>query len=190
MISSFSRAFILAVWLCAVASPAASAGGVAAAPEARQFDFLVGQWQVSGEAKASGLMARIHGSPKLIGSWKAWRLADGLGIEDELTLTDASGNPTSSVHFKRTFSREENCWIITSRNTYNGNAPPATARWKADEMLMTGSGASPEGKHYRSRTHYVAITPVSFRMVQDRSYDEGKTWEDAAVTLNVHRTGT
>ena len=48
MISSFSRAFILVVWLCAVASPAASAGGVAAAPEARQFDFLVGQWQVSG----------------------------------------------------------------------------------------------------------------------------------------------
>lgn len=191
MIPSLRRGFILTCWVCCtVGPPAAGAAGVAAAPEARQFDFLIGQWKVSGEAKTSGLLALIHGTPKLVGSWKAWRVADDHGIEDELTLTDASGNPTSAVHFTRTFSREENCWKITSRNTYNGSAPPATARWQGDEMLVMGSGASPEGKHYRSRTHYAAITPVSFRMVQDRSYDEGKTWEAAAVTLDVRRTGS
>jgi hypothetical protein len=177
---------------CAIGPPAAraaGAAGVAAAPEARQFDFLIGQWQVSGEVKTSGLLAMIHGRPKLVGSWKAWRVADDHGIEDELRLTDASGNPTSAVHFTRTFSREESRWNITSRDTYKGGLPPATARWHGDEMLVMGSGTSPEGKHYRSRTHFVAITPVSFRMVQDRSDDEGKTWEAAAVTLNAIRTG-
>jgi hypothetical protein len=194
MIPSLRRAFILACWVCCtIGPPAASAAGragVPAAPEARQFDFLIGQWQVSGTVKTSGLLALIHGRPKLLGSWKAWRVADGHGIEDELTLTDASGNPASAVHFTRTFSREENCWKITGRDTYHGSAAPATARWQGDEMLVMGSGASPQGKHYRSLTHYAAITPLSFRMVQDRSYDEGKTWEAAAVTLDVRRTGS
>jgi hypothetical protein len=194
MMSSFRRAFIFTCWVCCtIGLPAASAAGVAgaaAAPEARQFDFLIGQWQVSGEVKTSGLVALIHGRPKLVGSWKAWRVVDGHGIEDELTLTDASGNPASAVHFTRTFSREESCWKITARDTNTGGLRPATARWQGDEMLVMGSGTSPEGKHFRSRTHYVAITPVSFRMVQDRSYDEGKTWEAAAVTLDVHRNGS
>jgi monoamine oxidase len=59
MIPSFRRAFILGCWVCCTfGPPAASAAGVAAVPAARQFDFLIGQWQVSGEAKMSGLMAR------------------------------------------------------------------------------------------------------------------------------------
>lgn len=187
---SLRQGFILICCVCCTLARPADAAGATAAPEARQFDFLIGQWQVSGEAKMNGLLALIHGRPKLAGSWKAWRPADGNGIEDELTLTDPSGNPVSAVHSTRTFSREENCWKIASRNTYNGSAPPATASWKGDEMLVMGSGATPQGKHYRSRTHYAAITPVSFRMVQDRSYDEGKTWETAAVTLEVRRTGS
>jgi hypothetical protein len=191
MTASFRPAFLLACCLCCAIGPtAAGVAVVAAAPEARQFDFLLGQWQVSGEVKTSGLVALIHGKPKLLGRWKAERGADGQGIEDDLTLTDASGNPASSTHFTRTFSREENRWNITGRDTYHANSPPATARWQGNEMLLTGSGTSPEGKLYRSRTHYAAITPVSFRMVQDRSYDEGKTWEAAAITLDVRRTGS
>lgn len=162
----------------------------AAVPEARQFDFLVGQWQVSGEAKVSGAMALFHGRPKLAGSWKGWRRADGEGIEDELTLTDASGTLLSAVHFTRTFSREENAWIISGRDSRKGGAPtPATARRQGDEMLMTSTGVTPEGKQYRHRTHYLAITPAGFRLVQDRSYDGGKTWDSGAVTLDVRRTG-
>ena len=193
MMSSLRRTFIPICWACcAIGLSAASAAGAVAvaAPEARQFDFLIGQWPVSGEVKTSGLVALIHGRPKLVGSWKAWRVADGHGIEDELTLTDPAGNPSSAVHYMRTFSREENSWKITGRNITTGSAPPATARWQGDEMLMMGNGTSPEGKRYRSRTHFAAITAVSFRVVQDRSYDEGKTWEAAVVTLDVRRSGS
>jgi hypothetical protein len=183
MILSVRRPLILASLVACVGASAA------AAPEARQFDFLVGQWQVSGEVKVSGLMAMIHGHPKLAGSWKAWRTADGQGIEDDLTLTDASGRLLSAVHFTRSFSREENCWKISGRDADKGALPPATARRQGDEMLMTSSGTTPEGKHYRHRTHYLAVTPTGFRVVQDRSYDEGKTWDTGAVTLDVRRTG-
>lgn len=184
----------LIVPLTIAGTSAAHAAGVAnganvAAPEARQFDFLVGQWQVSGEVKASGPMALIHGQPKLAGTWKAWRTADGLGVEDDLMLTDRSGTPLSNVHFNRSFSREANQWVITGRDAYKGALPPATARRHADEMLMTSSGTTPDGKPYRNRTHYQAITPAGFRMVQDRSYDEGKTWDTEAIRLDVRRAG-
>jgi hypothetical protein len=187
---SVRRALVLTSWVaCVVAPLAADAASVAAAPEARQFDFLVGQWQVSGEVKVSGLVAMIHGRPKLAGSWKAWRSADGQGVEDELTLTDASGRLVSATHFTRSYSREENCWKIIGRDADKGALPPATARRQGDEMLVTSSGTTQEGKHYRNRTHYLAITPVGFRMVQDRSYDEGKTWDTGFVTLDVRRSG-
>jgi hypothetical protein len=160
-----------------------------ALPEMHQFDFMVGRWEVSGEIKVNGLIALIHGAPKLIGSWKAWRAADG-GIEDVLKLTDASGNPSASTHYTRSFSRNENCWKISGRDAYGGNLQPATARWLGGEMLILGSGANQEGKRYQSRTHYNSITATSFRMVQDRSYDEGKTWETGVVTLNARKVGS
>jgi len=189
MILSVRRTLVVSCWVACVAAPLAAFGaGAATAPEARQFDFLLGQWQVSGQVKVSGLMAMIHGQPRLAGSWKGWRSADGQGIEDELTLTNASGTPLSAVHFTRRFSREENCWKITGRDADKGALPAATARQQGDEMLMTSSGATPEGKRYRNRTHYLAITPAGFRMVQDRSYDDGKTWDTGAVTLDVRRT--
>ena len=188
MIPSVRRALVLACWMgCAIAPVAAHGASAAAAPEARQFDFLVGLWQVGGTVKASGLVAMIHGQPRLTGSWKGWRSADGAGIEDELTLTDAAGRTVSAVHFTRSFSRDENCWKIQGRDAYKGALPPATARRDGDDMLVTSSGTTPEGKHYRNRTHYLAITPTGFRMVQDRSYDEGKTWDTGAVSLDVRR---
>ena len=187
MMKSVCSALVVACCLCsATASQAAEA---AAAPETHQFDFLLGQWTLTGELKVGGLVALIHGQPKLAGSWKAWRAADGRGVEDDLKLTDASGNPASSVHCTRIFSRDENCWKIAGRDAKQGNLQPATARWQGDEMLSMGSGTNQEGKRYQSRTHYLAITPVSFRMVQDRSYDDGKTWEAAVVTLNARRAG-
>lgn len=183
---SVRRALILA---CALAPLTSSGSGAAAAPEARQFDFLVGQWQVSGEVKVSGAMALFHGRPKLAGNWKAWRAADGQGIEDELTLTDASGTLLSAVHLTRSFARDEHCWKIMGRDASKGAATTGTACRQGDEMLMTSSGTTPEGKHYRNRTHYLAITPAGFRVLQDRSYDEGKTWDTGAVILDVRRTG-
>jgi hypothetical protein len=190
MIPSLRRTVTLACSMGCLLTCATAFGAVAAPdPEMRQFDFLVGQWQVNGEVKTSGIMALVHGQPKLAGSWKAWHTADGQAIEDELTLTDASGTLLSAVHFTRRFSREEKCWKISARDAYKGALPQATARRQGDDMLVTSSGTTPEGKHYRHRTHYLDITPAGFRMVQDRSYDDGKTWDTAAMTLDVHRAG-
>ena len=69
--------------------------------EATQFDFLVGQWDLVVKPTVNTLAARIHGAPKMLGSWKAWRALDGWGVEDELRITDATGNPRSLSHAVR-----------------------------------------------------------------------------------------
>src|SRR5215212_7990315 len=71
--------------------------------QATQFDFLVGQWDVTVIPKVSSLVARMHGVPKRLGTWKAWRAFDGRGLEDELRITDAAGNPRSLSHSVRIF---------------------------------------------------------------------------------------
>ena len=69
--------------------------------EASQYDFFVGQWTLAVTPKVSGLVARIHGVPRLRGSWKGARALDGWGEEDELRITDESGNPIAYFHFVR-----------------------------------------------------------------------------------------
>jgi len=187
---AFTAALSL-IFVGVVAQARASDVGIQAsnATELHQFDFLLGQWQVVGELKVPGLIALIHGTPKLAGSWKAWHTADGKGIEDELRLTDVSGNLLSSVRFTRIFSHDENRWTITGLDARDGHAQPATARWQDGEMVVIGGGTDREGKRYRSRMHFKAVTSTGFRMVQDRSYDEGKTWDLAYMTLNASRMG-
>ena len=51
---------------------------VSAPAEARQHDFLVGQWELVVKVPPAGLAQRIHGVPRLVGTWKAWRAFDGL----------------------------------------------------------------------------------------------------------------
>jgi hypothetical protein len=167
------------------AGPPAPATGAPAA--ARQFDFLVGQWEVEAKPKVSGLVALIHGAPKLVGSWKAWRGFDGFGIEDELRIVDASGNPLSLNHALRLFDRNQNRWTVVNVDVYRAKVSNSSAQWDGSQMRIEGSGVDGEGKAYRSRTRYFDVAADAFRMQQDRSYDDGKTWDEGTLTIDAHR---
>src|SRR5436305_4499139 len=111
------RAFFIA--LLVLSAPAAAqhvtAGTTrpAAAPpgEASQFDFLIGQWELTVMPKVSSLAAAIHGAPRLLGTWKGWRAMDGYGIEDELRIVDGSGNPSALMHSLRAYDDNAHQWI-------------------------------------------------------------------------------
>ena len=156
--------------------------------EARQFDFLVGQWEIEVKPKVGGLAAMIHGAPKLAGSWKAWRALDGFGVEDEMRIVDGSGNPMSLSKALRVFDRNQARWTVVGVDAYRGHVSNSTAQWRDNEMRISGSGADAEGKAYLSRTRYFDIKPDAFRMQQDRSYDNGQTWDEAQLVIEAHRT--
>lgn len=165
----------------------AQPGGAAAPREAAQFDFLIGQWEIELAPKGNGLVAMIHGTPKLQGMWKAWRAFDGFGIEDELRVIDASGNPVSLAHAQRIFDVKSKRWLSSSLDVYRARFSSATAQWLDGEMRTSGSATSAEGKPMLTRSRFFDITPERFRMTQDRSLDEGRSWEEGVLTVSAKR---
>ncbi|MBV9880642.1 MAG: hypothetical protein JO180_09100 [Gemmatirosa sp.] len=162
--------------------------GVARAPrEASQYDFLVGQWSLTVTPKASTLAQRIHGVRKLGGTWSAWRALDGWGIEDELRIVDASGNPQTFVHFTRFYDPRARHWNVSGIDVYRQQLTQSVAELQGDAMTALADGTDGDGKAYRSRTRLTRIAADAFRYQQDRSYDGGRTWDEGLVVIDAKR---
>ena len=157
-------------------------------PEARQYDFLLGEWQLAVEVPPASLAARIHGMPKLVGTWKAWRALDGWGITDELRITDEAGNPVSLSHNVRYYDAKQRRWAISTLDVYRGAFSSPAAEWRGGQMHLTSRGTDPEGRAYLNRTRIFEITPNGFRLQQDRSFDGGGSWEEGALKITARRT--
>ena len=185
----------LIIALLLIAAPLASAqhGGGAPLPantapaQARQFDFLIGLFEVTVTPKVNAIAAMIHGAPKLSGTWKGWRALDGFGVDDELRIVDGSGNPLSLSHAMRVYSQTDSRWNVTIADAYRGRVSLGSGAFADGEMRINGQGVDGEGKAYLARTRFFAIAADGFRMQQDRSYDEGKTWEEATLTIEAKR---
>jgi len=160
----------------------------AAPAEAKQFDFLLGQWDLQVHPKVSSLAAMIHGAPKLVGTLKAWRVSSGLGVEDELRIVDASGNPISLNHAARVYAPADARWNISGVDTLRGRKSESSGRWQNGEMRLEGRTTDAEGNPTVTRTRYFDITADSFRMQQDRSSDNGQTWDEGVLTIEAKRT--
>ncbi|HSE53686.1 MAG TPA: hypothetical protein VLB00_15955 [Gemmatimonadales bacterium] len=165
----------------------ASQAPVSAPAEARQHDFLVGQWELVVKVPPAGLAQRIHGVPRLVGTWKAWRAFDGFGVEDELRITDEAGNPRSLSHALRYYDRSARTWKITVLDVYRGRLTSATGEWKDGRMVQNGQGTDPEGKPVLVRSRFHDITPTSFKWQQDRSSDNGKSWTEGTLRIEARR---
>ena len=144
--------------------------------EARQFAFLIGQWELVVKPQAVGLGQRIHGVPKLLGTWKAWRALDGWGITDELRITDESGNPRELAHAVRLYDATTRRWNVSRADVNRSTFQSSTGEWKDGNMTMTASDTDGKGKTFMSRARYFDITPTSFRFQQERSFDRGAKW--------------
>lgn len=155
--------------------------------EASQFAFLIGQWELTVMPKVSTLAARIHGAPKLRGTWKAWRAFDGFGIEDELRIADRSGNPNSLNHALRLFDAAQGRWTQSMLDVYRARLTSSTAEWKGNEMISQSQGTDAEGKPVLQRARFFDITPTSFTYQNDRSSDGGRTWETGVLRIEAKR---
>jgi len=170
-----------------VAASASSKPASATPAEARQFDFLLGQWQLDVHPKVSGLVAMIHGAPRLVGTWKASPAANGLGVDDELRIVDGSGNPISLNRTHRTWAKAEGRWKISALDVMHSSTSESTGAWRGGEMQLNGRFTDDNGKPILTRTRYYNITANGFRMQQDRSTDNGQSWDEAVLTIDARR---
>lgn len=195
------RTLTLVVFLTAVLLPsraeaqhagrgAAGARALTPPPEATQFDFLIGQWDLTVTPKVSGLAARIHGAPKLVGTWTATRAFDGWGVQDELRILDRSGNPSSLTSTMRFYDQAAGHWTQSSLDVYRGRFSTATASFSNGAMTVLSRGTDAEGRPVLVRSRFQAITPTGFRVQQDRSLDDGRTWDEAVLRIDARRSST
>ena len=183
----------LALFVMLSSSPAMAQHGDAAPPlrtapaEAKQFAFLIGQFDLVVRPAVTGLAARIHGVPKMVGTWKGWRAMDGFGVEDELRITDESGNPKNLSHAVRYFDAGARRWMTVMVDVYRGQISQSNGEWKDGGIVMISHGTDAEGKVYLIRGRYFDITATSFKFRQERSYDEGKSWESGVLNIEATR---
>jgi hypothetical protein len=181
-------ALLLAISTTTHAQHGGDAPALRSAPaEAKQFAFLVGQFELVVRPKATTLVTKIHGVPKLVGTWTGWRALDGFGIEDDLRITDRSGNPRAFSHTVRYYDVATHHWINSAIDPYRGVFTTGTAEWKDNAMIVTSRGTDTDGKAYVSRVLYTEITPTSFKFRQDRSSDDGRTWDEGVLTIEAKR---
>ncbi len=168
-------------------TPVQATSPFVAPKEGSQFSFLVGQWEVVAKPIAKTLGQKIHGVQKLQGVWKAWRALDGWGIEDELRLTDASGNPRLLAHTIRFFDSGARKWSLSAIDVYKGVVSTSVAELRGNEIVASGQGKEADGIAYLSRGTFTKMTPQSFTYRFDRSYDNGKTWTEGVTTIEAKR---
>jgi hypothetical protein len=72
---------------------------------------------------------------------------------------------------------------------YRGVVSNSSSEMRGSAMVSNSSGRDADGKAYVSRARYTNITPDSFTFVQERSIDNGKTW-DENLTIEAKRTAS
>jgi len=155
--------------------------------EASQYDFLLGEWDLTVKVPVSGLAAKIHGVPKLVGTWKVTRALDGWGVEDDLKVTDQAGNPRAYTHSVRVYDAAARKWNLVSVDVYRGRITIATGEWRDGQLVSTSQGTDLEGKSFLSRTRIYDITSAGFKYQQDKSLDNGKQWQEGTLTIEARR---
>lgn len=173
---------LLAAGAAAAADPAPPPAG------AQQFDFILGEWKLDVHPKASGLVAMIHGVPTLSGSWRAWRVLDGRAIEDELRVIDASGNPLALNRSLRIYTTSEQRWQSSGIDAYHGRASAGSGSFRDGELRLEGRSSDAAGNPVLTRTRFFDISADAFRMQQDRSTDNGQTWDEGVIAIDAKRT--
>ena len=155
--------------------------------DASQYDFLLGEWQLTVEVPPASLAERLHGVPKLTGTWKAWRALDGFGVEDEVRITDQAGNPLSLTHTVRVYDAEARRWRLATLDVYRARFFSPAVEFRDGEVHLRSRGTDPDGDEFLSRTRIYDVEPDRFRLRQDRSSDGGRSWEEGALRIEARR---
>lgn len=180
--------FALGLARPAVAQPATPQPPAAADAASHQLDFLLGEWKIEATPRINALAAKIHGTPRFPGTWKAWRALEGKGVTDELRLLDPSGNPRTTLLAIRVWDAGAGRWRLWAVDGGRATATVGEGTRDGASVTFTSSGTDDDGKVFRSRARFTDITPTTFSYRLDRSYDLGKTWTEGVVTITATRT--
>jgi hypothetical protein len=142
-------------------------------PESRQFDFLIGDWNVAvSRYKPDGSLLLQYQ-----GGWNARYLNEGRMVLDDFKAFAPTGEEISSYVTLRTYSQVTHRWEMSGLAAFQ----PATAvewygEWKDGEMRIEAFGKDPKGNPVRNRIRFFLIEKDRFSWESNVSFDDGRTW--------------
>jgi hypothetical protein len=153
-------------------------------PESRQFDFLIGDWDIAASRyKPDGSLLLQYQ-----GSWSARHLNEGRMVFDDFKALAPTGKEISSYVTLRTYSETTHRWEMSGLAAFQ----PATVaqwygHWKDGEMQIEVTGNDAAGNPIRNRIRFFLIESNSFSWESKICFDDGTTWIQAA-SLTATRT--
>jgi hypothetical protein len=133
------------------------------APEFSQFDFWIGDWELTWEDNQGN---------SFIGTNTISKILDGCVIEENFKDSN-SGFIGKSVS---TFSPKKGKWLQTWVDN-KGGYMNFEGEMNDGEMILSRSVALPNGKSLDQRMVFKNIEANSFDWSWERSADKGQTWE-------------
>lgn len=142
----------------------------------RDFDFLLGRWQVRGtrrqpDGSILGYEAR----------WAAEKRAAGRVVMDEFTVLAPDGRELSTYVTLRTYCESTQRWEMAGMAAGQPAMPMQWhGRWTGEEMQLQARATDPGGRVHLTRIRFFEIGPERFRWESDASSDEGQSWNTVA----------
>ncbi len=141
--------------------------------ESRQFDFLLGEWELS------CVRFGADGSEKLRykGFWKGTSLHNGRMLLDEFSARLDDGTEISSMATLRSYCPANKEWVMTFLVSHEPNRVSCfNGTREGDEMHLSGEGQTLDGDALKFRVRFYAISESSFEWENRVSLDGGATW--------------
>ena len=156
-----------------------------APPESRQFDFLIGDWDVAGTRYGEDGSTLLQYQA----SWSARYLNEGRMVMDDFKVYAPDGAEISSFVTLRTYSAASRRWEMAGLAALQ---PAANAEWHGEwqdgEMQLIATGKSPDGKAVSNRIRFFDIENDRFAWESRMSRDSGESWIRAASLLASRRS--
>jgi hypothetical protein len=159
-----------------------------APPESGQFDFLIGDWDVS------AIRYKEDGSELLQykARWNAVHLNEGRMVMDDFKALAPNGQPISSYVTLRTYSEASRRWEMTGLQALQPSAGAVWhGVWTDGEMLLDATGKDPSGILIKTKIRFFGISKSGFSWESSISRGEGKTgWRTASLRAQPLASGS
>lgn len=152
----------------------------------RQFDFLIGDWDVQATKfdPDGATLARYRAT------WCAKYLNDGRMLMDNFQALAPDGRPISAFVTLRTYSMESRRWEMAGLGAMQTAAAVEWyGTWTDGEMHVIASGEDPSGRLVQTRIRFSDITPEHFLWTSECSVDGGTSWARTAALVANRAVG-
>ncbi len=144
-------------------------------PEAHQFDFWIGEWDVTAWKSAATPPAAGHG------------FNDVHPIMEHCLISENWTSPTGSIGkstnwYDTNLHQWRQAWIADG-----GGSLDYAGEYKDGAMRFTGWTLNPDGSHMLQKLTFFNVAPDTVRQLFEQSADSGKTWQSTFDGRYVRR---